>query len=94
MSIKYTVNLPHDMTLNVEIEDRPVDFEIVFKSGKKVTFSRPEGDIGKVEAKIEKHGLLPAEISEEALTPISGRAQKNVTVKDGGASFSYRDPGM
>lgn len=94
MSIKYTVHLPHDMTLNVEIENRPVDFEIVFKSGKKVTFSRPKGDAATVAATIQTHGLTASEVSEDALPAINGRAQKKVTVKDGAASLAYRDPGM
>jgi hypothetical protein len=92
----FTVELHAGFKLHVELNDRPVDFEIEFPNGKKIKFSRPKGDPGSVDATIKQDSTLDTHETPLAPGP-SGKPRKRVRVKEQGGSASIEyvsDPDM
>ncbi len=84
--------------LHVELLDRPVDFDIEFPSGKRVTFSRPAGDTTNEQVNPSGGAIEgPALVLPPTPTTPTGKTRKQRFFKDPvtGDEISYiSDPGM
>ncbi len=95
---KVTINVGK-WKLHVELDDRPVDFDIEFPSGKRVSFKRTKGPIGTDEQVDPSGGAIegPALVLPPTPTTPPGKTRKQRFFKDPvtGDEISYiSDPGM